>query len=139
MHMPFFRASALVFAILFAVVVFPAVGQEAPKITAADVAAASAEREAAPELKWQAGCAARIARDCTNYAVFLTKRSNTPTPQDAEAVGYLESGCTLGDATGCRILAAFRKHGRGGPADPDKARIAMKRACALGDKRACTP
>ncbi len=137
--MAFIRSITLVFAMLMWLAAFPAVGQETPKISAADVAAASADREAAPELKWQAGCAYGVARDCSSYAVFLVKKSKTPTPQDAEAVGYLESGCRLGDAAGCRLLAAFRKNGRGGPADPEKARLAMERACALGDQKACAP
>ena len=133
------RAALSILAISLAFAAVSAVGQEAPKITAADVAEASAKRDAAPELKWQAACAARSARDCSNYAVFLIKSSKTPTPQDAEAVGYLESGCTLGDAAGCRLLAAFRKNGRGGPADTVKARMAIERACALGDQRSCAP
>ena len=132
-----FSTLGLVMSLLLAT--SPAAGQDTPRISAEEVAAASADREAAPELKWQAGCAAQVARDCSTYAAFLVKQSKTPTPQDAEAVVYLERGCQLGDAAGCRLLAAFRKNGRGGPADPDKARAAMERACALGDPRACTP
>ena len=137
--MSLFRTKALILAISLAIAAFPTVGQEASKITLADVAEASAKREHSPELGWQAGCAARSARDCSSYAVFLIKSSKTPTPQDAEAVVYLERGCTLGDAAGCRLLAAFRKNGRGGAADAGKARMAIERACALGDKRSCAP
>ena len=135
--MSIIRSAALVVAVSLLLATLPAGAQDPPPISAEDVAAASAAREAAPELKWQAGCAAQVARDCSTYAAFLVKNSKTPTPQDAEAVSYLERGCDLGDAAGCRLLAAFRKNGRGGPADPAKARVAMERACALGDARAC--
>lgn len=132
-------STTLALAVSLMLATLPAVAQDTPRISAEDVADASANRAAAPELKWQAGCAAQVARDCSTYAAFLVKQSKTPTPQDAEAVGYLERGCQLGDAAGCRLLAAFRKNGRGGPVDSTKARAAMERACALGDQRACKP
>ena len=131
------RSASLVLSMALLLAALAATANDAPPITAEDVAAASAQRQASPELKWQAGCAAEVARDCSAYAAFLVKQSKTPTPQDAEAVDYLERGCRLGDAAGCRLLAAFRKHGRGGAADEGKARAAMERACALGDQRAC--
>ena len=135
--MAIIRSTAVMLGLALWVAALAAGAQDTPPVSAEEVAAASAAREAAPELKWQAGCAAQVARDCSTYAAFLVKNSKTPTPQDAEALVYLERGCDLGDAAGCRLLAAFRKNGRGGPADPAKARLALERACALGDARAC--
>ena len=131
------RAIMISLAATLACMFSPAFAQDTPQITSEGIDQEYAARHAAPELRWQAGCATRNGRDCTIYAAFLVNRSKTPTPKDAEAVGYLERGCSFGDPAGCRLLAAFRRNGRGGPADPIKARAALARACQLGDKAAC--
>ena len=75
-------------------------------------------------------CARGHAPSCTSASRLFVRVGNT-----SEAFKYAERGCGLGNRVGCRVLS--EQCAKLGSPEPDCAKRALERACALGDTEAC--
>ncbi len=75
-------------------------------------------------------CARGHAPSCTSASRLLVRVGNA-----SEAFKYAERGCGLGNRFGCRFLS--EQCAKLGSPQPDCAKRALERACALGDSEAC--
>lgn len=109
----------------------------APRITVADVAAASARGALRPELRLQAGCAARNAAACTEMGVMLMNGAPNLAKDEAAAATHFRLACDLNHGQGCRALGMALQAGRGGAINLPQAQAAYAKACTANDAQGC--
>jgi hypothetical protein len=113
--------------------------EAAPKITAGEVAAASAARKTDKAVGYEAGCAAKQAVACFELGNHL-RTKNGRTPQDAvDAATAYGLACQLNHPEGCNIYGEIREKGEGlrVPRDPMMALNAYGQSCKLGFSNGC--
>jgi hypothetical protein len=82
-------------------------------------------------------CNSGDARACGNAGSTLLDESGKPKSQPELARALFEKACYLGRPQRCLELAKFYGNGWGGERSSEREKLALKRACELGDKASC--
>lgn len=109
----------------------------APRITPAEVAAASGANALRPELRLQAGCAAKNAAACTDMGVMLMNGAPNLPKDEVAAATHFRLACDLNHGPGCRALGMALQGGRGAAASLPQAQAAYVKACTANDAQGC--
>jgi len=108
-----------------------------PRITVEDVAAASATGAARPDVRFQAGCAARNGDACTQIGLMLMNGTPNVPKDETAAVASFRLACDLSHGAGCRALGMALQAGRGAAMNLPQAHAEYQKACRANDGPGC--